>query len=339
MNRSGADSGFKARLGNIDWSSAGILSVLALMLILFSTMNPTFLSWRNATNILRQISLVGIGAVGVTAVVLTGGIDLSVGSVVGLSAVIGAMLMSSGVPIFVAVLASIAIGVVAGIINAFCVTVLEIPPLVTTLGTWTAWRGLIYVITGGRSVYGIPPSVSWVGQGQIWIVPYSAVFMVVAFVIGYIVLERTVFGRRIYSMGGNVEAARLCGIRVKRELVKVYVSSAVLASIAGIILMSRVNSGQPSAGSGYELDVVTAVLLGGVSVYGGEGKLLKVIIGVIFMGVLANGMLMLNIGSFQQQFVTGMMLLLAVAMDIMTKKYNERRQKAREVAHGEENAA
>jgi ribose transport system permease protein/inositol transport system permease protein len=316
----------------MDWSSAGILGVLLFMIVLFAIMNPNFSTARNVGNILRQISIVGICAVGMTAVVLTAGIDLSVGSVIGLSAVIGAMLMSSGVPIWVAIVVVLAIGVAAGVFNAFCVTTLGIPPLVTTLGTWTAWRGLIYVITGGRSVYGIPESFKIIGQGDIWVFPISAIFMIVAFILGYIVLNKTVFGRRIYSIGGNEEAARLSGIKVRMELTKVYVASSVLAVVAGLVLMSKVNSGQPSAGAGYEIDIVTAVLLGGVSVYGGEGKLLKVIIGVVFMGVLANGMMMLNIGEYQQQLVKGLVLLLAVAMDIMTKNYNEQQQKKAEAA-------
>lgn len=316
----------------LDWSSAGILAVLAVMVVLFSSLNPNFLTQRNLGNILRQVSIIGVCAVGMTAVVLTGGIDLSVGSVIGLSAVLGAMMMSSGVAIPVAILIALVLGVVAGLFNAFCVTVLRIPPLVTTLGTWTAWRGLIYVITGGRAIYGIPESFRFVGQGNVSIVPVSAIIMVVAFVLGYIVLEKTVFGRRIYCIGGNVEAARLSGIKVNRELTKVYVASAVLASVSGLILMSRVNSGQPSAGAGYELSVVTAVLLGGVSVYGGEGRLYKVIIGVVFMGVLANGMLMLNIGEFQQQLARGLVLLVAVAMDILTKSYNEEKQRRTEAA-------
>lgn len=314
----------------IDWSSAGILGVLLFMIILFSVMNPNFSTARNVGNILRQISIVGICAVGMTAVVLTAGIDLSVGSVIGLSAVIGAMLMSSGVPIWLSIIVVLVIGVATGLFNAFCVTHLGIPPLVTTLGTWTAWRGLIYVITGGRSVYGIPPGFKVIGQGDIWVFPISAIFMIVAFIVGHIVLNKTVFGRRIYSIGGNVEAARLSGIRVRLELTKVYVASSLLAVVAGLVLMSKVNSGQPSAGAGYEIDIVTAVLLGGVSVYGGEGKLLKVIIGVVFMGVLANGMMMLNIGEYQQQLVKGLVLLLAVAMDIMTKNYNENQQKRAE---------
>lgn len=322
----------RERLFSLDWSSAGILAVLAIMVVLFSSLNPNFLTQRNLGNILRQVSIIGVCAVGMTAVVLTGGIDLSVGSVIGLSAVLGAMLMSSGVAIPVAILVALVLGVVAGLFNAFCVTVLRIPPLVTTLGTWTAWRGLIYVITGGRSIYGIPESFRFVGQGNVSIVPVSAIIMVLAFILGYIVLEKTVFGRRIYCIGGNIEAARLSGIKVNRELTKVYVASAVLASVSGLILMSRVNSGQPSAGAGYELSVVTAVLLGGVSVYGGEGRLYKVIIGVVFMGVLANGMLMLNIGEFQQQLARGLVLLLAVAMDILTKSYNEEKQRRTEAA-------
>lgn len=307
----------------IDWSSAGILLVLAFMIILFSSINSAFSTPRNIGNILRQASIIGVCAVGMTAVVLTGGIDLSVGSVIGLSAVLSAMMISSGVPIWVATIVVLFVGAAAGLFNAACVTAIGIPPLVTTLGTWTALRGLVYIITGGRSVYGIPDSFRFIGQGNWGLMPISAIFMIVMFVIGYIILEKTVFGRRIYSIGGNAEAARLSGIRVKWELIKVYTISGILAAGSGLILMSRVNSGQPSAGVGYELNVVTAVLLGGVSVSGGEGRLYKVIIGVMFMGVLSNGMLMLNVGEYQQQFVRGLVLLVAVSVDILSKRYND----------------
>ena len=317
----------RKRGGSIDWSSAGILIILALMVLLFGMINPKFFTPKNVGNVLRQISIVGICAVGMTAVILTGGIDLSVGSVIGVTAVAGAMLMSSDFPIPVAVAMVLAIGGLAGAFNAFCVNVFGIPPLITTLGTMTALRGLIYVITGGRSVYGIPAGFKIIGQGDLLIVPISAVIMIVVFIIGYVALNKTIFGRRIYGIGGNIEAARLSGIKVKLELAKVYVCAGVLSAIAGLVLMSKVNSGQPSAGDGYEMDIITAVVLGGVSVSGGEGKLLKVIIGVVFMGVLANGMMMLNIGEYQQRLVKGLVLIFAVALDIASKRFNDTRGK------------
>jgi len=315
------------RNAKIDWSSAGILIILAAMIILFGLINPKFFTPKNVGNILRQISIVGICAVGMTAVILTGGIDLSVGSVIGITAVSGAMMLSLGLPIPVAILFVLAIGACAGGFNAFCINVFGIPPLITTLGTMTALRGLIYVVTGGKSVYGIPESFKFIGQGDIFIVPVSALIMLAVFIVGYIILNKTVFGRRIYGIGGNVEAARLSGIKVKFELAKVYICAGMLSAVAGLVLMSKVNSGQPSAGDGYEMDIITAVVLGGVSVSGGEGKLMKVIIGVVFMGVLANGMMMLNIGEFQQRLVKGLVLIFAVALDIASKNYSDTRGK------------
>lgn len=311
----------------IDWSSAGILLILAVMILIFGMMNPRFFSSKNVGNILRQISIVGICAVGMTAVILTGGIDLSVGSVIGITAVAGAMLMSAGMPIPLSILVVLMIGGSAGAFNAFCVNIFGIPPLIATLGTMTALRGLIYVITGGRSVYGIPAEFKIIGQGDLFIIPVSAVIMILVFIVGYLALNKTVFGRRIYGIGGNIEAARLSGIKVKLELAKVYICAGVLSAVAGLVLMSKVNSGQPSAGDGYEMDIITAVVLGGVSVSGGEGKLLKVIIGVVFMGVLANGMMMLNIGEYQQRLAKGLVLVFAVALDIASKKFNDNRGK------------
>ncbi len=327
MNMTGRIELKKSFGKDIDWSSAGILVILAVMVLMFGVINPRFFSSKNVGNILRQISIVGICAVGMTAVILTGGIDLSVGSVIGITAVTGAMMMSAGIPIPVSILLVMGIGATAGAFNAFCVNIFGIPPLITTLGTMTALRGLIYVITGGRSVYGIPAGFKVIGQGDIFIVPISAIIMIVVFIVGHITLNKTVFGRRIYGIGGNIEAARLSGIKVKLELAKVYVCAGLLSAIAGLVLMSKVNSGQPSAGDGYEMDIITAVVLGGVSVSGGEGKLLKVIIGVVFMGILANGMMMLNIGEYQQRLAKGLVLIFAVALDIASKQFNDNRGK------------
>ncbi len=311
----------------IDWSSLGILAALFIMIILFGSLNSNFFSVRNLGNILRQISIVGICSVGMTLVILTAGIDLSVGSVIGLAAVLGAYMLSSGMAIALAVILTLCIGALAGLLNAFCINVFKIPPLITTLGTMTALRGLIYVITGGRSVYGLPKSFKIIGQGDCGFIPISSIIMVIVFIIGYIILNKTFFGRRIYGIGGNPEVCRLSGVRVKFELTKIYVIAGILAALSGLILMSKVNSGQPSAGDGYEMDIITAVVLGGVSISGGEGKIQKVIIGVIFMGILANGMMMLNIGEYQQRLVKGIVLILAVALDVFAKNLSHKSSK------------
>lgn len=303
----------------INWNDMGIILTLIAMAAFFSTSTNSFLSARNFTNIVRQISVVGICAVGMTMVILTGGIDLSIGSVIGLTSAIAAVMMSGGSPIWLAALAALALGALVGFMNATCINYLKIPPMITTLAMMISLRGAVYLITGGMPVYGIPESFKVLGQGTVGVFPISSLIMIAVFIFGYILLTRTPFGRRIYGIGGNVETARLSGVNVKCELYKMYMLVGLLGALAGLILTSRINSGQPSSGDGYEMDIITAVVLGGVSVSGGEGKLGKVIIGVVFMGVLANGMMMMNINEYWQRVVKGIVLLIAVAVDIQAK--------------------
>lgn len=310
----------KNRLENIDWSNTGILIALIVMIVFFSVSTKAFFSTNNFTNIARQISITGICAVGMTMVILTGGIDLSVGSLIGLAAVCGAKMMSGGMSIPLALIITLLLGVLVGIINASCINWLKIPAMIATLGTQISIRGAVYLISGGMPVYGLPESFKVLGQESIGILPISMIIMVIVFILGYVILNKTVFGRRIYGIGGNTETARLSGVNVKKEIYKIYCFAGFMGALAGLILMSRVNSGQPSAGDGYEMDIITAVVLGGVSVSGGEGKISKVIIGVIFMGILANGMMMMNINDYWQRVVKGIVLLVAVAIDIRSKE-------------------
>jgi len=299
---------------------AGILITLICMIIFFSIITKSFFSANNFANITRQISIVGICSVGMTMVILTGGIDLSIGSLIGLTSAVAAIMMRAGLPVILCVLTALALGILIGALNATCINYLEIPPMITTLAMMISLRGAVYLVTGGMPVYGLPESFKVLGQGSIGIIPVSMIIMVIVFIIGYILLNKTVFGRRIYGIGGNMETARLSGVNIKREIYKIYMLVGAFGSLAGLILMSRVNSGQPSAGDGYEMDIITAVVLGGVSVSGGEGKITKVIIGVIFMGVLTNGMMMMNINEYWQRVVKGIVLLVAVAVDIRTRK-------------------
>jgi len=297
----------------------GIILTLVAMVIFFSTATKSFFSLRNFTNIARQISVVGICAVGMTMVILTGGIDLSIGSLIGMSAAVAAVIMSAGGSIWIAVIAALLVGLLVGAVNATCINILKIPPMITTLAVMISLRGGVYLVTGGMPIYGIPPAFKVLGQGAVGPFPISMLIMTVVFVFGYVLLNHSTFGRRIYGIGGNMETARLSGVNIKLELYRMYMLVGLLGSLAGLILASRINSGQPSAGDGYEMDIITAVVLGGVSVAGGEGKIGKVIIGVIFMGVLANGMMMMNINEYWQRVVKGIVLLIAVAIDIQAK--------------------
>lgn len=297
------------------FSNYGILMVLIVLFVFFSITSPNFLRPMNLFNILRQVSIVGISAVGMTMVLLTGGIDLSVGSIIGVAGVGTAELMLMGVnPVLACVIMLIVSGLI-GVLNGFFINRMDVPPLITTLGMMTSLRGLAYIITGGLPVFGFVATFAKLGQGYVWIIPIPVIVMIVIFALGILLLVKTRFGRYIYGVGGNEEATRLSGVNIKRVKYLVYGMSGFLSGLAGIILLSRINSGQPKAGQGYEMDIITAVVLGGVSISGGEGRLSMVIIGVLIMGVLTNGMIMMNVNDYVQQLVKGLVLIAAVSFD------------------------
>ena len=296
-------------------SQYGIYVALLILLVFFSIASDVFLTSANLLNVLRQVSIIGICAVGLTFVLLTGGIDLSVGSVIGVSGMTCATLIAMGFPVSLAVIAALACGMTAGLLAGFIINEAGIPPLITTLGLMTTFRGVAYLIGDGLPVYGIPENLKYFGQGQLLGIPVPVILMAVTLLVGHVVLSHTKFGREVYGVGGNEEAARLSGVNVKRLKYKIYALSGTLAAFAGIVLMARVNSGQPKGGEGYELDIITAVVLGGVSIFGGVGKLTGVLAGVLIMGVLDNGMILLNLNEYIQWVVKGSVLLAAVALD------------------------
>ncbi len=283
----------------------------------------------NIFNILRQVSIVGIISVGMTLVMLTGGIDLSCGSIVGAAAVGAALLMTKGSmnPVLASVLMCL-FGVLLGLANGFFIAQLKVPPFIATLGMMTSVRGIAYIITGGLPVFGFNRAFTVLGQGYWGMVPIPVIVMFITFLFGIVFLSQTRAGRHIYGVGGNEEASRLSGVQIKKIKYLVYALSGFMSALAGVVLLARVNSGQPNAGSGYEMDVVTAVVLGGVSMSGGEGRLVMVVVGVMIMGILTNGMTMLTINEYVQQFVKGMVLIGAVALDRFIK---EQRMKQRVV--------
>lgn len=293
---------------------------LGILIIIFSLLSPSFLTSRNIINIFRQVSIVGICAVGMTFVILTGGIDLSVGSVIGVAVVSCASMMVAGIHPVAASIFSLLIGMVLGLIQGVFINEVGIPPLITTLAFMTGLRGIAYKTTAGLPVYGFPESFSFLGQGYIGIIPVPVIIMVISFIAGYILLNKTRFGRYVYGIGGNEEATRLSGINVKLTKYKIYLLESFLAALAGIVLLSRVNSGQPKAGQGYEMDIITAVVLGGVSIAGGSGKITGVITGVLLMGVLTNGMILINVDEYSQWIVKGVVLLAAVSLDQLSHR-------------------
>lgn len=310
------------------FTNAGQTSSLALVLIalfvFFSLTTDAFLTSSNLINVVRQVSFTGIAAVGATMVLLIGGIDLSIGSVLAFTGVIAAkVIIEAGYPPLLGLLAGVTAGMVTGLINGLIVTKLRIPALITTLGTLTIIRGVSFTLTGGLPVFGFPKEsflgfaegVQAIGKGYVLGIPVPVIIMVIVFILGYVFLYRTYFGRYIYAIGGNLETARLSGIKVQRIQLLVYTLAGLLTGIAGMIVMGRVNSGQPSLGVGFELEVITAVVLGGVSIAGGAGSLLGVILGVFIMGVLSNGLIILNVTEYDQMVVRGLVLLIAVGVD------------------------
>jgi ribose transport system permease protein len=299
--------GIEMEKRSFDWTKYGVLLAWVLMVIVISLVNSRFLSIKNILNILRQISIIGICSVGMTFVILSGGIDLSVGSLLGVTGVTCAILLRSSINPIVAILISILIGAVSGFIVAFFINVVKLNPFIVAIGWMTALRGVCYVITNAIPIYGIPDSIRFIGQGYLFdIIPIPIIFLAIVFIFGIFILEKTTFGRTVYGIGGNIEASRLSGINVKKQIYKIYMLAGMLFSIAGIILLGRVNSGQPTAGDGYEMDIITACIIGGISMSGGEGRLIGVVIGLLVIGTISNGMTFMGIPEFWQKVVKGL---------------------------------
>jgi len=301
-------------------SRFAIILVLIILFIFFSITAPNFLAFSNFINLLRQVSISGILAIGMTCVMLTGGIDLSVGAILGISSVLTAIQMVNGVNPIIASVVSLTAGTILGLINSLLVSKIKIPPMIATIGTMISLRGLAYLMTGGIPVFGFNPQFSQIGQGYLWGVPIPVYIMGISYVVGIIFLSKTKFSRHIYGVGGNEEVARLSGINVNKVKAVVYGISGFCSALAGLVMLGRINSGQPRSGDGYEMDVITAVVMGGVSLTGGVGNLSFVIVGVLIIGILSNGMTMLAIDDYTQRVVKGLVLLLAVGFDRFIQK-------------------
>lgn len=293
----------------------GIYLALLLVVLFFCVASDKFLTPRNLINIARQVAVVGICAAGMSFVIIAGCIDVGIGSALGMSAVIAAFLMSAGVNMWVAMFASMAGGVLIGIVNAFLICNIGMHHMIATMGMQIFLRGVILLITSGMPIYGIDERMLVLGQGYIGSIPVPVIIMAIIFVIGFVLLNKTTYGRELYATGGNAEASRLSGVNVKKAKYTAFIISGLMTALAGLILAARVNSGQPNAGERYESDVIPACVLGGVSLRGGEGSLIGVIAGVLIMGVLTNGMILLNVNEYWQWTIKGLVLLLAVSFD------------------------
>lgn len=290
-----------------------ILSFLLLCLAL-TLLSDRFLTANNIVNILRQSTINGIIAVGMTLVILTAGIDLSVGSILALSSVITANMLQTGLPVPAAVLIGLGVGAGCGLINGVTITRFSVPPFVTTLGMMTIARGFALVYTEGKPITGLPDAFRFIGTGSIGPIPTPIVIAAATFIIGTILLTKTSLGQFIYAIGNNPVAARYAGISVSMNITFVYVVSGLLSALAGLILIARLDSAQPTAGVAFEFDAIAAVVVGGTSFAGGQGGLGGTLIGVLIIAVLNNGLNLLNISSFYQPVVSGVVIALALLL-------------------------
>lgn len=316
-----ATGGMRERLSDIV-SQLAAAGALIVVFIFLSIASPVFLTTDNLFNIGTQTAVVAVIAIGMTLVIITAGIDLSVGSVAALSGVSGVILMvNAGLPPVLGIAGGILVGATCGLVNGLLVSSAGLNPFIATLGMLTVARGLVFITTGAVAVFGAPDSFRLLGQGVIGPIPIPIIVIVVVAVLGYIVLSRTKLGRYAYAMGSNPEAARLSGIPIKRYLTSVYVISGALAGLGGMIAASRVNSGQPNYGVGLELDVIAAAVIGGASLFGGQGTILGTLIGAFLIALIRNGAVLLNVDIFYQSVIIGVVIWLAVFWD----QYRRRR--------------
>lgn len=288
---------------------------LVLMCGVLSALAPVFLTVNNLVNIIMQSSINAIIAIGLTFVILTGGIDLSVGSVVALSGVVMASSLQAGHPLVLSLLIALAVGVFCGFLNGFLITKGKLPPFIATLGSMSMARGLALVYTNGRPISGFSKEFRWFGTGQLFGIPSQIILTIALYAAAYYILKYTRLGRYTYAIGGNEEATRLSGINVNKFKLLIYSISGLTASIGAIVLTARLNSAQPIAGINYELDAIAATVIGGTSTVGGEGKITGTLIGALIMGVLRNGLNILNVSSYLQQVIIGAVIVIAVLID------------------------
>ena len=310
------------------FSKYGIFLVFAAMVLVASLLSPAFLSRINLINIVRQMSVVGLISLGVTGVIVSGGIDLSSGSVVGLTAVVAASLAQDpefatlfypglhGLPLVVPVLAACLVGALVGLINGSLVARARIPPFIATLGTYTSIRGLALLYTGGRPISDLTDAYNFIGQGDVLGVPVPIIILVVMAVVTHILYANTKFGKYIYAIGGNEQAARVSGINSGRYKLLMYVFAGFLSGLAGLVVSARIGSGQPGLGVGYELDAIAAAVIGGASLSaGGIGTVAGTIVGALIIGVLNNILDLTNVSAYWQQIIKGCIIVGAVIID------------------------
>jgi ribose transport system permease protein len=310
MKKSNARAGYGTLV-----QSLGILPVLILICALFAFLNPSFLTGNNLLNVLRQASINIVLAAGMTMVILTGGIDLSVGSILASTAVLS--LIASRAPEFQGLTIAIPLvaGLVMGVINGLLVAYVGLPPFIATLGSMTALRGAAYLFANGTTIINNDLNFAWIGNNDLWGIPWLVIISFVVILLAWLLLRKTVLGVRIYAVGGNEQAARLTGIKVGAVLVFVYGASGLLSGLGGVMTSSRLYSASGLLGQGYELDAIAAVVLGGTSMVGGLGSVAGTLIGALIIAFLNNGLTLMNISYFWQLVIKGLVVIIAVTID------------------------
>lgn len=293
---------------------------LVLLCIVITIVTPNFLSVSNITNVFTQVSVNAIIAIGMTFVILTGGIDLSVGSTLAISSAVGASIVKSTGNVFLAIIVAAVIGIAVGLINGLLVSKGKLQAFIVTLATMTIFRGATLVFTDGTPISKLPEAFVKIGNGKLGFMPIPVIITIIIAIIAVYALSQTRFGRYLYALGGNEDASRLSGINTDKIKTLVYVVSGFASAIAGVIITSRIGSASPNAGTGFELDAIAAVVIGGTSLAGGEGTITGTLIGALIIGVLNNGLNLMNVSPFYQSIVKGLVILIAVLLDKKSRK-------------------
>lgn len=331
-NQSVALSSFGNQFGSVLKKNVPFL-ILLFLVFLFSFIAPNFMTFGNLRTLIRQISFAGISAVGLMFVMISGGIDLSIGSQIVFGNVLLAIMMVDWkLPPAAAIPMILLVGTGLGAINGLLCIKLKIHPLIITLGTSAIFKGMGYIINQSRNIMGFPDSFRWFGQGFVWGIPVPVIVMIIVALIGAFILTKTYFGRQIFALGGNEEAARLAGVNIDRMKVLLFMICGLISSITTVLLLSRVFAGQTITGQGLEFDCLTAALLGGVSFKGGEGNVFGLMVGMLIIGVLNNAMQLATFPDFSQTVVKGAVLLIAVAFDVYQKNRKAKETVARVAA-------
>jgi ribose/xylose/arabinose/galactoside ABC-type transport system permease subunit len=293
-----------------------ILWVMIILILILSVISPSFFRGQNLLNIIKQASITGVIGVGMTFVLITGGIDLSVGSVMAASVAVA----EKNMPIALVILVGVGLGALCGLINGIGVSYIGFPPFIMTLGMMTIARGIPLVFTNGTPIFGLSEEFNMIANSRVLGVPSLVIFLVITVLAGHIILSKTVLGRRIYAVGGNEDAARLSGVSTAKVKLFVYVFCGILSGIAGILICSRITSGNGTVAEGYEMNAISAAVIGGVSMTGGSGNVLGMVVGAMILTIIQNSFDIMGVNSFYQNIIKGIIILLAVFLDLRGKK-------------------